>query len=185
MCIRPMVLNWRLPKLSLRGLYPYYASKGSLVFWLHSYKYLSCGMVANSWNPSSFPFVIFPSYFPYDFLGLAWQLHGEIFREGWMIGRHARPCMNLLGTYRRVGMVVVWTSLGSLPRWVPGPATRWAPGTTQLALHGTWWRGAQGLRRRSTRLGSCTCPALYGRLLDVLDWYSLPTPTCNPASRTI
>jgi hypothetical protein len=64
---------------------------------------------------------------------------------------------------------VVWTSLGPLPRWVPGPTTRWAPGTTRLALHGTWWREAQGLERRSTRLGSCTCPALYGRLLDVLD----------------
>jgi hypothetical protein len=32
---------------------------------------------------------------------------------------------------------VVWTSLGTLPRWVPGPTTRWAPGTTRLALHGT------------------------------------------------
>jgi hypothetical protein len=25
---------------------------------------------------------------------------------------------------------VIWTSLGPLPRWVPGPTTRWAPGTT-------------------------------------------------------
>jgi hypothetical protein len=32
---------------------------------------------------------------------------------------------------------VVWTSLGPLPRWVPGPTTRWAPVTTWLALHGT------------------------------------------------
>jgi hypothetical protein len=32
---------------------------------------------------------------------------------------------------------VVWTSLGPLPRWVPGPTTRWAPGTTRLVLHGT------------------------------------------------
>jgi hypothetical protein len=32
---------------------------------------------------------------------------------------------------------VVWTSLGPLPRWVPGPTTRWTPGTTRLALHGT------------------------------------------------
>jgi hypothetical protein len=32
---------------------------------------------------------------------------------------------------------VVWTSLGPLPRWVPGPTTQWAPGTTQLALYGT------------------------------------------------
>jgi hypothetical protein len=66
-------------------------------------------------------------------------------------------------------VVVVWTSLGPLPRWVPGPTTRWAPGTTRLALHGTCWREAQGLQRRSTRLGSCTCPALYGGLLDILD----------------
>jgi hypothetical protein len=32
---------------------------------------------------------------------------------------------------------VVWTSLGPLPRWVPGPTTRWAHGTTRPALHGT------------------------------------------------
>jgi hypothetical protein len=32
---------------------------------------------------------------------------------------------------------VVWTSLGPLPRWVPGPTTRWAPGTTRLESHGT------------------------------------------------
>jgi hypothetical protein len=81
--------------------------------------------------------------------------------------------------------VVVWTSLGPLPRWVPGPTTRWALGTTRLALRGTWRRGAQGQHRSSTWLGSCTCSALYGGLLDVLDYYSLPTPTCNPASRTI
>jgi ribosomal protein S8E len=28
------------------------------------------------------------------------------------------------------GGTVVWTSLGPLPRWVPGLTTRWAPGTT-------------------------------------------------------
>jgi hypothetical protein len=32
---------------------------------------------------------------------------------------------------------VIWTSLCPLPRWVPEPTTRWAPGTTRLALHGT------------------------------------------------
>jgi hypothetical protein len=71
--------------------------------------------------------------------------------------------------YKMIIPGVVWTSLGPLPRWVPGPTTRWAPGTTRLALHGTLWREAQGLQRRSTRIGSRTCPALYGRLLDVLD----------------
>jgi hypothetical protein len=40
---------------------------------------------------------------------------------------------------------VVWTSLGPLLWWVPGPTTRWAPGTTRLVLHGTCWRGAQGV----------------------------------------
>jgi hypothetical protein len=29
-----------------------------------------------------------------------------------------------------VDPAVVWTSLGPLPRWVPGPTTRWAPGIT-------------------------------------------------------
>jgi hypothetical protein len=33
--------------------------------------------------------------------------------------------------------LVVWTSLVPLHQWVPGPTTRWAPGTTRLALHGT------------------------------------------------
>jgi hypothetical protein len=32
---------------------------------------------------------------------------------------------------------VVSTSLGPLPRWVPGPTTRWARGTTRLMPHGT------------------------------------------------
>jgi hypothetical protein len=35
------------------------------------------------------------------------------------------------------------------------------PRTTRLVPHGTWWRGAQGLRWRSTRLGSYTCPVLW------------------------
>jgi hypothetical protein len=40
--------------------------------------------------------------------------------------------------YRPLNAVtVVWTSLGPLPRWVPGPTTRWAPGTTRLVPHGT------------------------------------------------
>jgi hypothetical protein len=81
--------------------------------------------------------------------------------------------------------LVVWTSLGPLPRWVPGPTTRWAPGTARLVPHGTWWRGAQGLRWRSTRIGSYTCPVLCIELLDVPDLYSLLKPTCNPASWTI
>jgi hypothetical protein len=55
------------------------------------------------------------------------------------------------------GVTVVWTSLGPLLRWVPGPTTWWAPGTTRLVLHDTCWREAQGLPRDSTRLGSYTC----------------------------
>jgi hypothetical protein len=38
---------------------------------------------------------------------------------------------------RREPTTVIWTSLGPLPRWVPGPTTRWAPRTTRLALHDT------------------------------------------------
>jgi hypothetical protein len=83
------------------------------------------------------------------------------------LGASARRAAHLLSS--TTSPTVVWTSLGPLPWWVPGPTTRWAPGTTRLALHGTCWREAQGLQRRSTRLGSCTCPALYRGLLDVLD----------------
>jgi hypothetical protein len=35
------------------------------------------------------------------------------------------------------GGSVIWTSLGPLPRWVPGATTQWAPGTTRLVPHGT------------------------------------------------
>jgi hypothetical protein len=46
------------------------------------------------------------------------------------------PIKNLKGVQHITGcLAVVWTSLGPLPRWVPGPTGRWAPGTTRLALH--------------------------------------------------
>jgi hypothetical protein len=64
---------------------------------------------------------------------------------------------------------VVWTSLGPLPRWVLGPITRWAPGTTRLVPHGTCWCEAQGLRWRSTRIGSYTYHVLCRGLLDLHD----------------
>jgi hypothetical protein len=64
---------------------------------------------------------------------------------------------------------VVWTSLGPLPRWVPGPTTRWAPGTTRLVPHGTCWHEAQGPRWRSTRIGSYTYHVLCRGLLNVHD----------------
>jgi hypothetical protein len=44
---------------------------------------------------------------------------------------------NFLSVSQLLDEGVVWTSLGPLPRWVQGPTTRWAPGTTRLALHGT------------------------------------------------
>jgi hypothetical protein len=36
-------------------------------------------------------------------------------------------------------------------------------------LHGTWWRGAQGPRWRSTRIEIHVYPDPYGELLDVHD----------------
>jgi hypothetical protein len=80
---------------------------------------------------------------------------------------------------------VLWTSLGPILRWVLEPTTRWAPRTTQLMLHGTCCREAQGLQRNSTRLGSCTCLDPCKVLLSVHDQYSPLKPTCNPASRAI
>jgi hypothetical protein len=64
---------------------------------------------------------------------------------------------------------VVWTSLGPLPRWVPGPTTRWAPRTIRLVPHGTCWREAHGPRWRSTRIGSYAYHVLCRGLLDVHD----------------
>jgi hypothetical protein len=52
---------------------------------------------------------------------------------GWLSG-HEPQLRIMIETYKRH---VVWTSLGPLHRWVPEPTTRWAPGTTRLALHGT------------------------------------------------
>jgi hypothetical protein len=66
-------------------------------------------------------------------------------------------------------LTVVWTSLGPLPRWVPGPTTRWAPGTTWLVSHGTCWREAHGPRWRSTRIGSYAYHVLCRGLLNVHD----------------
>jgi hypothetical protein len=43
----------------------------------------------------------------------------------------------ILLDYKVLGGLVVWTSLGPLPRWVPGLTSRWAPGTTRLVPHGT------------------------------------------------
>jgi hypothetical protein len=48
-----------------------------------------------------------------------------------------KVCLGLADPTKTVVISVVWTSLGPLPRWVPGPTTRWAPWTTRLALHGT------------------------------------------------
>jgi hypothetical protein len=43
------------------------------------------------------------------------------------------------------------------------------PGTTQLVLHGSCWRGAQELQRNSTRLRSYTCSDPCKVLLAVHD----------------
>jgi hypothetical protein len=45
--------------------------------------------------------------------------------------KQCRPVICIDGTFltgKYKGTIVVWTSLGPLPRWVPGPTTRWAPG---------------------------------------------------------
>jgi hypothetical protein len=48
-----------------------------------------------------------------------------------------RGCRRTAVVVATVCYTVVWTSLGPLPRWVPGPTTRWAPGTTRFVPHGT------------------------------------------------
>jgi hypothetical protein len=56
--------------------------------------------------------------------------------EGYLDGTTAAPPKEI-NVKTGDTVTVVWTSLGPLPRWVPGPTTRWAPGTTRFALNGT------------------------------------------------
>jgi hypothetical protein len=63
----------------------------------------------------------------------------------------------------------VWTSLGPLPWWVPGPTTRWALRLPDLCRTVPDAREAQGLRWRSTRIVSYTYHVLCRGLLDVHD----------------
>jgi hypothetical protein len=61
-------------------------------------------------------------------------LVGKAFRQGFYWPTAVTDSKNIV---RRCEGCVVWTSLVPLPRWVPGPTTRWAPGTSRLVPHGT------------------------------------------------
>jgi hypothetical protein len=52
-------------------------------------------------------------------------------------GAPESPILDLLMEVVGIYPLVVWTSLGPLPQWVPRPTTRWAPGTTRLVPHGS------------------------------------------------
>jgi hypothetical protein len=62
--IRPMVLRGEFPKYPSRACILVLCNRGSFIFWLSPYILRGQRMAAISWNPNSFPFVIFPSYFP-------------------------------------------------------------------------------------------------------------------------
>jgi hypothetical protein len=66
---------------------------------------------------------------------IARQAHGM--RAGEVIAMLAEDAYFMRVDNRVTQVPVVWTSLGPLPRWVPAPTTRWAPGTTRLVPHGT------------------------------------------------
>jgi NADH:ubiquinone oxidoreductase subunit 4 (subunit M) len=134
----------------------------SFVFWL--FTVTSSPYACNSPSTYSLKFLLFSIFSP---IVIFWSncYMNHLLHNRWRMNRRQ---LGGIPTIRCI-LSVVWTTLGPLPRWVPGSTTRWAPGTTRLALHGTWRHGAQGLHRSSTRLGSCTCSALYGGLLDVLD----------------
>jgi hypothetical protein len=59
---------------------------------------------------------------------IAHQAHGM--RAGEVIAMLAEDAYFMRVDNRVTQVPVVWTSLGPLPRWVPAPTTRWAPGTT-------------------------------------------------------
>jgi hypothetical protein len=62
--IRPMVLRREFPKCPSGPCILVLCNRGSFVFWLSPYILRGERMEAISWNPRSFGFPIFPSYFP-------------------------------------------------------------------------------------------------------------------------
>jgi hypothetical protein len=86
-------------------MYPYLANKGILDFRLPPYNPSGERMADISWNPSSFVFLFSLPIFLRFYIGLAWELHGEILWEGKMIEWQTKPCMNLHGMYRWFGVV--------------------------------------------------------------------------------
>jgi hypothetical protein len=107
---------------------------------------------------------------------LAWRIWlelknthaGNVVIQAWLHATYRREYENFTHLPGE-SIDVVWTSLGPLSQWVPGPTTRWALGTTRHLMAWSTRTTEEKYSVRSTRLGSCTRPALYGRLLDVLD----------------
>jgi hypothetical protein len=71
-----------------------------------SFDCIHINLVESGWQPSlgilSHLLSCFPFLFSLEFsIGLAWELHGEFFREGWIIGGKLDLVWIFLGMYRR------------------------------------------------------------------------------------
>jgi hypothetical protein len=68
----------KIPKVPLGACILVLGLRGSFVCRLPPYNPSGEKMEAISWNPSTFVLLFSSSIFPLEFLGLAWELHGEI-----------------------------------------------------------------------------------------------------------
>jgi hypothetical protein len=104
--IRPLVLQRHIPKC------PWWAS--ILVYDLGVFYSFGCLHIYSEergWQLSletlaHLVFLFSLPIFPRISIRLVGEFHGEIFREGWMLRRQARPCTNLSWLYRRFGIVI-------------------------------------------------------------------------------
>jgi hypothetical protein len=61
-----------------------------------------------------------------------------VLKDSWgLLVKAIKTTLNYPTRLQSTRGLVVWTSMGPLPRWVLGPTTWWVPGTTRLVPHGT------------------------------------------------
>jgi hypothetical protein len=118
-----MVRRQRFPKRPSRACILVLGLRGSFVFRLPPYNPSGERMAAISWNPTSFCLVIFLFLFPLEFLGLAWELHDEILKVGWMIGRRGSSRLDCvspvspLGDFRSLFLAILLWRLWDISCW--------------------------------------------------------------------
>jgi hypothetical protein len=78
------------------------------------------------------------SFQPRDASSILEDFRLVVLRDAWgLLVKAVKTTRSYPARLQSTRGLVLWTSLGPLPRLVPGPTTRWALGTTRLGPHGT------------------------------------------------